>query len=324
MLDYRTFTERYRFEGTLILETALHVGTGQVATLTDSPIMRDSAGRPLIPGSSLKGAFRAAVSRLAPNLGEQFRICDPFGDDDFCISPQNGDKNKCYQAIKNYLGKTLPLEGGGEDGDKARQALSTFGKLEWSGKEITEKHLLTLLEENLCPVCKVFGSPYYAAKAHFDDLAVKDWFQMTEIRDGVGIDRDTERAVEHIKYDFEVVPAGTTFKFSLTLENPSEQDKGLIAIGLREMEEGMIRLGGIRSRGLGVSRLTLHQLEHLNARDPKQLAAYLKRRGNGNPKGEKDEKQLAEIRQKEQEEGKNHLDAFFETAIEALFAHLEV
>jgi CRISPR/Cas system CSM-associated protein Csm3 (group 7 of RAMP superfamily) len=276
MLDYRQLQTRYRFEGTLTMETALHIGTGQISTVTDSPILRDAAGQPFIPGSSLKGAFRAAVARIVPNLGNRFKACDPFGNDDFCLSPQGGPQNKAYQALCTFLGGVLPAEGGGEDGEKARAMLEASGHRDWIGKEITENDLLTLLEENLCPVCQVFGSPFYAAKARFDDLPVKDWFQVTEVRDGVGIDRDTERAIEHIKYDFEVVPAGTTFKFGLTLENSSPVDEGLIAIGLREMEGSMVRLGGIRSRGLGSCRLTLEKIQHLNATDPKMLMAYLK------------------------------------------------
>jgi len=279
MLDYRTIQTRYRFTGTLTLETALHIGTGQITTVTDSPILRNAAGEPFIPGSSLKGAFRAAVSRIAPNLG--LEACDVFGDDDFCLSPQKGQKNKDYLAVRRFLGLGVPSSGGGTDADEAREALRRFGHEDWIGKPLIEDHLLVLLEENLCPVCRVFGSPFYAAKARFDDLPVRDWFEVTEIRDGVGIDRDSERAVENIKFDFEVVPAGTSFQFGLTVENPTDQDLGLIAIGLREMQEGMVRLGGIRSRGLGQCRLALESVQYLDFGDVKMLQAYLKGDGNG-------------------------------------------
>jgi len=279
MLDYRTIQTRYRFTGTLTLETALHIGTGQIATVTDGPILRNAAGEPFIPGSSLKGAFRATVARIVPNLGLQ--ACDVFGDDNFCLSPQNGQKGKDYLAVRRFLGPGVPRSGGGTDADKAREALRRFGHEDWIGQLLTEDNLLTLLEENLCPVCKVFGSPFYAAKARFDDLPVQDWFEITEIRDGVGIDRDSERAVENIKFDFEVVPAGTTFRFCLTVENPTAQDLGLIAIGLREMQEGMVRLGGIRSRGLGQCRLALEPVQYLDFGDIKAVQAYLKGDGKG-------------------------------------------
>ncbi|MEW6399739.1 MAG: RAMP superfamily CRISPR-associated protein [Bacillota bacterium] len=278
MLDHRRLVSRYRLTGVLTLETALHIGTGQTGSLTDSPVLRDAMGRPFIPGSSLKGAFRAAVARVIPNLGLQ--ACDPFGDDDFCVSPQKGPKSRAYLAVRRFLGTRVPREGGGQEAEEARKALtSTFTRPEWVDHEITEAHLVTLLEGYLCSVCKVFGSPHYAARARFDDLPVQDWYQVTETRDGVGIDRDSERAGE--KFDFEVVPAGTTFRFGLIVDNPSEQDLGLVAIGLREMEEGMIRLGGIRSRGLGRCVLRLDPVQHLDASDRKALVAYLKGEGAG-------------------------------------------
>jgi len=279
MLDYRNIRTRYRFTGTLTLETALHIGSGRIATVTDSPILRNAAGEPFIPGSSLKGAFRAAVARIVPNM--RLQACDLFGVDDFCLSPQKGQKNKDYLAVRRFLGPGVPRSGGATDASEAREALRRFKHEDWIGQPLTEDHLLVLLDENLCSVCRVFGSPFYAAKARFDDLPVEDWFEVTEIRDGVGIDRDSERAVENIKFDFEVVPAGTGFRFGLKVENPTKQDLGLIAIGLREMQESMVRLGGIRSRGLGQCRLSLQQVQRLDFSDVKMLTAYLKGDGNG-------------------------------------------
>lgn len=278
MLDHRRVVSRYRFTGVLTLETALHIGTGRAGSLTDSPVLRDALGRPFIPGSSLKGAFRAVVGRVIPNLGLQ--ACDLFGDDDSCVSPQKGAKNRAYLAVRRFLYTQIPREGGGTEAEEARRALTdTFSRPQLLDEEITEEHLLALLEDHLCPLCRLFGSPHYAARASFDDLPVLDWFQATEIRDGVGIDRDSERAVPDIKFDFEVVPAGTTFRFGLTVNNPTDQDLGLVAIGLREMQEGMVRLGGIRSRGLGRCVLRLDPIQCLDASDRKALAAYLKGEG---------------------------------------------
>lgn len=280
MLDHRQFRIRYRFTGALILETALHVGTGQISPITESPILRDSAGRPFIPGSSVKGAFRAAVARLAPNLGLQ--ACDPFGADNFCVSPQRGPRHQAYLDVRRFLDRRVPPEGGREEEERARKALqATFGRPDLVGKELTEEDLMAILAEHLCPVCQVFGSPHLAARARFDDMPAVDWFEVTEVRDGVGIDRDSERAVEGIKFDFEVVPAGTVFRFGLTVENPGERDLALVAVGLREMEEGMVRLGGLRSRGLGRCILQLDPVRKLDAADRAALTSYLKGEGFG-------------------------------------------
>ena len=109
----------------------------------------------------------------------------------------------------------------------------------------------------------MFGSTHLASAALFHDAPLTHlWRDLpelpTQIRDGVGIDRDSERAVKGVKFDFEVVPAQTTFEFNLVLENPTDEALGLIALGLQEFRGGMVALGGIRSRGLGRCHLGGH------------------------------------------------------------------
>jgi CRISPR-associated RAMP protein (TIGR02581 family) len=58
----------YTFRGILELRGALHIGSGAGDERTDAAVVRDARGQPYIPGSSLRGAFRAAVERLAPAL----------------------------------------------------------------------------------------------------------------------------------------------------------------------------------------------------------------------------------------------------------------
>ncbi|MCZ7575154.1 MAG: RAMP superfamily CRISPR-associated protein [Ardenticatenaceae bacterium] len=279
-LDTRHLRKRYIVRGRLVLETALHVGTGRaVSPLTDSPILRDAAGRPLIPGSSMKGAFRATVERIAPNL-PGYWSCALDDDVANCLSPQRSPLGDAYRAVRAYLGRAIPSQPVADDEDAklAHDALEKLGHPEWTDKNIGEEDLLRLLDEHLCDTCKLFGSPYLASKVHFQDLPVRtnEWLEVTEIRDGVGIDRDSERAVEQIKFDFEVVPSETAFDFGLVVENPTERDLGLLAVGLSECTNGMVRLGGIRSRGLGACRLKLDDVQVLDFSDHRALVVYLK------------------------------------------------
>jgi CRISPR/Cas system CSM-associated protein Csm3 (group 7 of RAMP superfamily) len=274
---------RYIFKGILTMETPLHIGTGgEVSTLTDSPILSDAAGRPIIPGSSFKGAFRTAVERLAPLLGDNLRSCHLDDEDPTCVSAQNSLLSKDYQRIRNYLGRAIPANGGTNDDEAARESIARFEAAQPSfaiptNKPITENdHILPLLERYLCHTCQLFGSPHLAAKTYFDDLRIdpETWFEITEIRDGVGIDRDSERAVPNIKYDYEVVPGQTRFHFGLTVENPTELELGLVAVGLQEFSQGMIRLGGIKSRGLGKCRLELTEVQYMEGKSG--LVDYLR------------------------------------------------
>jgi CRISPR-associated protein Csm3 len=144
-----------------------------------------------------------------------------------------------------------------------------------SGEEVAEVSL-----DDLCDTCHLFGSPFMASRIRFSDLAVitETWAGITEVRDGVGIDRDSERAVDRIKYDYEAVPSETEFEFRLVVENPDPErhELGLIAVGLRELEAGMIPLGGIRSRGLGRCRLKGLTIYRLNFSNTGRFKDYLK------------------------------------------------
>lgn len=229
-------TERYLFTGRLVTESGLHVGGGRdTLTTTDSAVMKFADGRPFIPGSSMKGAFRCAVERVAASL-PQVRSCGLTADvDDDCPTPK-------------HLGTDVTTS---DD---------------------------TLLK-NLCDTCDLFGSPFMAGKVRFSDLNVilGSWAGITEVRDGVGIDRDSGRAVDRIKYDYEVVPSETEFDFRLVLENPDPTRRalGLIAVGLRELEAGMIPLGGIRTRGLGRCRLKDLTIFRLSFSETAKVKAYL-------------------------------------------------
>jgi CRISPR-associated RAMP protein (TIGR02581 family) len=177
-------TNRYRFVGTLIMDTALHIGGRSDMPLTDSSIIRDIEGRPFIPGSSFKGAFRATVERIAGNF-EKLRCCVLYdGENIGCLSQK---ENTTLQREYKQLTKRR---------DEAQMA--------------------DFLDQNLCDACKLFGSPYSAGKVFFYDQSVKEpWGEVTEIRDGVGLDRDSDKAAHGIKFNFEAVPAGTQFQFEL-------------------------------------------------------------------------------------------------------------
>ena len=63
----RNFIQRYLFQADLTLKTGLHIGGGRATfSPSDSPVIRTPDGKPFIPGSSFKGAFRSTVEKLAP------------------------------------------------------------------------------------------------------------------------------------------------------------------------------------------------------------------------------------------------------------------
>jgi len=209
---------RYLIQGVLELDTPLHLGGSEALEATsDQPVVRDHDGNPYIPGSSLKGAFRSTVEKLAATLGMK---------PDIDVIDQSSTFAKAFSRRRN--------------------------EENWSDEE-TIKHV-----QNEWPAtAHLFGTPYTAGKIFFTDARlVEHQAYVIQRRDGVGIDRDSERAVDNLLYNYEVVPSSLLFHFELRIENPTEVELGLACLGLSELRSGFFALGGKRSAGLG--RCHLH------------------------------------------------------------------
>ena len=98
-----------------------------------------------------------------------------------------------------------------------------------------------------------------ASHVVIDDVPIDEQY-IDEIRDGVGIDREWGGAAEYLKYDSAILPRGTKMPFKMALDIPSENQNDLaqqmIAALLQALEDGQIRLGASKSRGLGRVRLS--------------------------------------------------------------------
>jgi len=230
------FEKRYLFQGNLTLQTGLHIGgRDTIFSPSEHPVIRTPDGQPFIPGSSFKGAFRSTVEKLAPNIAAVWSC--GLDKEDGCIGPQ-GDAQKKF--------------------DKSRDP-------KWSDNE-----LLSKLEKRLCHTCKLFGSPYAASKINFADLYLTEEYidGIIQIRDGVAIDRDSERPVKNRLFEYEVVAPSLSFNLEILLEDPTDVDLGLTCLGLSEFTGGFGYLGGKRSRGLGQTKLENLQIFALDLSNP--------------------------------------------------------
>ena len=227
---------RYVFKGNLRMQTGLHIGGGK-ATLSgsDSPVVLTPDQKPFIPGSSFKGALRSTVEKLAPTLG--FLAC----------------------ALIELNEKALEEET--QQGRKLSDICPTVRQWEVARRRRNRpQDADKILEETLgelCDTCRLFGSPFAAAHVNINDLYMseQEMMDIIERRDGVAIDRDSEKARDRLKYDFEVVPASATFAMEIVLENASPKELQLLCAGLSEYVHGFGVIGGKRSRGLGVAKL---------------------------------------------------------------------
>lgn len=221
MHDFATFYNQYIIEGIIQLETPLHIGGGDSSVYgTDNSVVKTVDGSPYIPGSSLKGVLRTYLERLAQSIKLQ----------------EEGYKEPCI------FGETMCLS-----------ELNKKDKRTKVRNEIkSEEKFNQYLSEQSCLICHLFGNQLRAAKVKITDATVhRNWIGKYDIREGVGIDRDKGTASRGMKYDFEVVPAGTQFKLKIITDNLSEVEVKWLMIAINSLIQGRILLGGKTARGLG-------------------------------------------------------------------------
>jgi CRISPR-associated RAMP protein (TIGR02581 family) len=237
-VTFERFEGRFTVEGRLRALTALHVGaaTSPLPIATDRPVARDALGRPLIPGSTLKGALRIEVERVVRGVRPN-RACNLAG----------GEAGWCVPA-------SLQRATGDGGGSAVRSTVPT----------------------ETCWVCRLFGAPWLASHVQVADLPVEaeTWLGQLPVREGIAVDRDTDTGRRGLGYDYEVVPAGTEFACRLRADTDDPRLLGMLALGLRALEAGQLALGGGRSRGLGRVALRVAR-RTLVRRDNDSLLRYL-------------------------------------------------
>jgi len=242
--DRYELRNRYVFRGQIVMQTALHIGGGKVTlSNSDSPVVLTPDQKPFIPGSSFKGALRSTIEKIVPSLPEPAKLFScaliDRSDDQIALAPvDRGQPPKWPEGVCPTIWQ---------------RGLVTLRR-DYPG---WERKIVNDAFDNLCSTCHLFGSPFAAARLNVNDLYMpaKEWLGIIQTRDGVAIDRDSEKAKDRLKYDFEVVPASATFDMEMVLENATQQDLQLICVGLSEFVHGFGVIGGKRSRGLGVGHL---------------------------------------------------------------------
>ncbi len=210
-------------EGELRCETGLHIGAGKGSLEiggADNPVVKDSFGRPYVPGSSLRGRLRSLLEQasglavpselvyLSRRRGQEVRIHQSDRpDDEICL------------LFGRSPGRLERVEGEPLDGAVATPARLTVYDAPLDPDSITPQ-----MRENL------------------DD-------ELTEVKSENAIDRITSQANPRT---LERVPAGARFKVRFVVDILCEEDKVLparLAEALRLLEDDS--LGGGGSRGSG-------------------------------------------------------------------------
>jgi CRISPR-associated RAMP protein (TIGR02581 family) len=255
----QTFAElknRYVIQCTLASEAAIHVGSGEASDTADSAALRQ-ADRALLPGSSMRGALRSLLERAVVSLRLPAKVKP-------CV---------LYAEPETLAGLNLP-------GVECLANDTGFPKL--SAEEQERK--LAGDDEVLCDLCQLFGSTVMAGRLKTLDATpamAGGAESIFAVRHGVGINRDTHTAQEHIKYEFEVAEKGPDYSFRLEIENATERDFALLYILLMEMQQGFA-VGGKKNQGLGRVRMTGYTVSYFDPQsmvEPYSLREFLVARG---------------------------------------------
>jgi CRISPR/Cas system CSM-associated protein Csm3 (group 7 of RAMP superfamily) len=138
-----------------------------------------------------------------------------------------------------------------------------------------------------CAVCHLFGdiNPSDAEGATSEasrllafNACLNDDAPNTLIRDGVGVNRVTGAAARAggVKFDLEVLPAGSEFELRFELRDVGPKDEQLLAAILAEWQAGRAWLGGNVARGLGGFALQEIQYKTHPLNNPDALLTFLK------------------------------------------------
>jgi CRISPR-associated protein Csm3 len=215
-------------EGQLHCETGLHIGAGKGSLEiggSDNPVVKDAAGRPYIPGSSLRGKIRSLLEQfsgaavpaelvyLSRRKGQEVRIHQSDRpDDDICV------------LFGRNAGRMERVTGEPVDSHHATPArLSVFDA------PLEVESITPPMRENL------------------DD-------ELTEVKSENAIDRITSQANPRT---LERVPAGARFHVRFVFDLLCDEDAPLfsqLVQGLRLLEDDA--LGGGGSRGSGRVRFS--------------------------------------------------------------------
>ena len=237
------FVNRMRFTGTLTTLAPLHIGTGTGSTervtrapkgadkkatqaTADQPkpdpttevalVMKDFRGKPLLPGSSLRGVMRHWLHSVLVGFGDTW----------------------AYR--RDFEGKAL-------------QGLSQSSQIALVREEFSWLELLfgTPFHEGKV---EVWDAPCTTASLKAPDKLL-EWREqsLTYVDTSVAIDPDTGTAIENLLYSTEVAPKGLTFEFNLVGQNLSEFEIGLILLALQGFNSEIlpISIGARTGRGYG-------------------------------------------------------------------------
>ena len=250
-MDFSIFNNKYVIKGKLTVLTALHIGSGKEKDGHDAPFMSDEDGLFYIPGSSFRGYLSTKLERILEK------------ENNFELIEKNTGKSMNMADVKLLFGYT------NLDSEKDENIIRRVKEKLNIKKELETTKKLSLQEE-----AKEFNS--MAGRIHISDMIIES--EVKEIkRDGIKIDRNTGATEEKGKFDYDVIPSGSKFNFTIEIENVEDYQLELLGLALKDMVEDGDLFGGKLSRGIGKCIILKKDLkiEYVDSKNKEALKDYI-------------------------------------------------
>lgn len=237
LLKGDSLLNRYRITGTLTTIAPLHIGTGESRPMPRaegdavevSTIITDHRGKPLIPGSTLRGVLRNWLLNVLEGVGAQWAVDRDYSE------LLKVDQAKQIQQVRN-----------------------TFSHLELLFGTPLNAGKVEVWDATCCT-----GD----IQAMGDALLGWDSRRLTYVDTSVAIDPARGTAKEKLLYKADVVPPGVTFELNLVAQNLSDEELGLVLLALEGFNSQIypIQVGARGGRGYGRLRFKMDAVYRLES-----------------------------------------------------------
>jgi CRISPR/Cas system CSM-associated protein Csm3 (group 7 of RAMP superfamily) len=259
------FLNRYRIEGVLTTTAPLHLGNGYNAPeerkhpmvekdgkekpAEVNAVATDWEGRPVVPGSSLKGVLRSFLLDVlsASTAGAELLAGERKRDYEAIVRPKEGSPMTPLQAQEEQIAFMR---------NKAGFLERVFGTPFAEGK--VEVWDCECASPDLPVATPALDNP--------DSPPFWDKKRLTYIDQSVAIDPDTKTAIDKKLYHYETVPPGVSFNVAITGQNLVHIELGMLLFGLHAFNSAIwpLTLGGMTNRGFGRCRFELKTIRYLH------------------------------------------------------------